>query len=146
MLHTFRCEKCKKFRVSRSTDFTRIKPLIFAKNHTKPIGNNASGKFLRKSFTVSLLAPWPICYPAARMRMHAFTSGLGSYRMLCSTTCIRHTFFFLVGIEPTRERRSFSSSTIKNLSASGGSRPVMRMLFAELKKIYINIFFLVNYN
>lgn len=38
------------------------------------------------------LAPWSICYPAARMRMHAFTSGLGSYRMLLNDL-YQYTFF-----------------------------------------------------
>lgn len=48
------------------------------------------------------LAPWPICYPAARMRMHAFTSGLGSYRVLLNDL-YRHTFFLSSASSASRD-------------------------------------------
>lgn len=144
MLYTFRCEKCKRLRVSRSTDFTRIKPLIFAKNHTKPIGNNASGKFRGKLLlSLSQRHGRFVIQPRGCVCM-PLLPGQGPIGC-CSTTCIG-TPFFLVGIERQRERRSFSSSTIKNLSNNADLAPLCVRHSTNRKKKYTNIFFLVNYN
>lgn len=52
----FCCEKCERLKVSRSSDFTRIKPPIFAKNHTKRIAIMRRENSEEKFYCLSLSA------------------------------------------------------------------------------------------